>query len=322
MSTADAARGPRLIDDDAFEAMLARARALAAGPVEGVYGPRSIAWRLGREAAVFLGAGRATLLQLAHPWVAESVARRATVTTETVKRFQRTFAAVYPTVFGDLDAAIEAARLMRRMHERVRGHMSESVGPFAEGTPYYAGDVEAALWVHATLVDTSVRVHERLIAPLTARERAQHMNEVRRGGLLFGVPEVLYPPDAPAFRAYVEDMIGGGTLAVGAAAKGLVDTLSTGVRVGPFRIAPKLYGDVTLALTPPAIRERFGLTLTDRQARRAEALLDTVARWIKWAPASLRYVGPYHEAVARLERRRPRLLHRMSSRLLTGASRP
>jgi uncharacterized protein (DUF2236 family) len=59
-----------LVSPEDFERRLEIVRAAAAGPREGVYGPASVTWRVNREAAIFLGAGRALLLQLAHPWVA------------------------------------------------------------------------------------------------------------------------------------------------------------------------------------------------------------------------------------------------------------
>jgi len=39
-------------------------RTSAAGAREGIFGPRSLMWRISREAAVSLAAGRALLLQL------------------------------------------------------------------------------------------------------------------------------------------------------------------------------------------------------------------------------------------------------------------
>jgi hypothetical protein len=56
-----------LLSEDDFESSLDAVREAAAGPIEGVFGPASVTWRVDREAAVFLGAGRALLLQLAHP---------------------------------------------------------------------------------------------------------------------------------------------------------------------------------------------------------------------------------------------------------------
>src|SRR5258708_2222520 len=39
-------------------------------PHAGIFGPSSISWKVNRESALFLGAGRASFLQLAHPSVA------------------------------------------------------------------------------------------------------------------------------------------------------------------------------------------------------------------------------------------------------------
>src|SRR5215217_977958 len=72
---------PCALDDDAFEIVTAESlerelewvRTAAAGPDAGIFGPHSISWRVDRKAALFLGAGRALLLQLAHPWVAAAI---------------------------------------------------------------------------------------------------------------------------------------------------------------------------------------------------------------------------------------------------------
>src|SRR5262245_26474948 len=42
-----------------LEEQLATIRALAPGGAEGLFGPASVTWRVDREAAIFLGAGRA-----------------------------------------------------------------------------------------------------------------------------------------------------------------------------------------------------------------------------------------------------------------------
>ena len=51
-----------LLSEDGFESSLDTVREAAAGSIEGVFGPASLTWRVDREAAVFLGAGRALLL--------------------------------------------------------------------------------------------------------------------------------------------------------------------------------------------------------------------------------------------------------------------
>ena len=48
-------------------------------PIEGIFGAESVSWRINCESALFLGAGRAALLQLAHPWVAAALDRHSSL---------------------------------------------------------------------------------------------------------------------------------------------------------------------------------------------------------------------------------------------------
>ena len=79
-----------------LEAALDQVRADAAGPVPGVFGPASVTWQIDREAVIFLGAGRALLLQLAHPWVAAAIAEHSRTLADPIGRFHRTFDIVLP----------------------------------------------------------------------------------------------------------------------------------------------------------------------------------------------------------------------------------
>ena len=55
---------PVIIEATDLERTLDRVRAEALGPLEGAFGPDSVLWQIDREALVFLGAGRALLMQL------------------------------------------------------------------------------------------------------------------------------------------------------------------------------------------------------------------------------------------------------------------
>ena len=79
------------IDAAALEQSLEVVRAHAAGSEAGVFGPNSQIWRIDREAAAFLGAGRALLMQLAHPWVASAIAQHSTALSDPIGRFHGTF---------------------------------------------------------------------------------------------------------------------------------------------------------------------------------------------------------------------------------------
>src|SRR3954465_616000 len=89
----------------------------AAGAAEGVFGRESTIWKVDREAAVFLGAGRALLLQLAHPWVATAIADHSSALTDPIGRFHRTFDVVFTMVFGSLEQALH---MSRRLHPDIQ----------------------------------------------------------------------------------------------------------------------------------------------------------------------------------------------------------
>src|SRR5215472_6662488 len=95
-----------LHDDSGFvspamlEEQLEFIRVRSASSLAGVFGPSSVTWRMNREAILFLAAGRALLLQLAHPWVAAAVAEHSRALTDPVARFHRTFKVVFTMVFG------------------------------------------------------------------------------------------------------------------------------------------------------------------------------------------------------------------------------
>src|ERR1700686_2462091 len=69
-------------------------------PHVGIFGPSSISWKVNRESALFLGAGRAALLQLAHPWVAAALHQHSNLRTDPLARFHNTFRVVFTMIFG------------------------------------------------------------------------------------------------------------------------------------------------------------------------------------------------------------------------------
>jgi uncharacterized protein (DUF2236 family) len=64
------------------------------------------------HAAIFLGAGRALLLQLAH-WVAAAIAEHSRTLADPIGRFHRTFNITFTLVFGTLDEFLRAARHLK-----------------------------------------------------------------------------------------------------------------------------------------------------------------------------------------------------------------
>src|SRR5258708_20610367 len=125
-----------LLSGDDLENSLDAVCAAAAGPDEGIFGPASLTWQINREAAIFLGAGRALLLQLAHPCVAAAVEQRSDTFANPIGRFHRTFSTVFSMVFGTLDQSLAAARHLHRRHAALEGNLNSPARPFPAGSPY------------------------------------------------------------------------------------------------------------------------------------------------------------------------------------------
>jgi uncharacterized protein (DUF2236 family) len=140
-----------VVSADGLEGELNLVRASAAGPLAGIFGPLSETWRVDREAAIFLGAGRALLLQLAHPWVATAIEQHPESMADPIGRFHRTFSVMFTMVFGGLEQSLDIARRLHRRHGEISGTLPSAVGPFPAGSSYCANCVPALRWVHATL---------------------------------------------------------------------------------------------------------------------------------------------------------------------------
>jgi uncharacterized protein (DUF2236 family) len=288
-----------MVSEKDLDSTLDLVRADAAGSVAGIFGPESLTWKIDREAIIFLGAGRALLLQLAHPWVAAAIAEHSRTFADPIGRFHRTFDIVFAMVFGSLDRALASARQLHRRHTMIVGRMPESVGPFVQGSLYCANDVAALRWVHATLVDTALIVHDLVSPPFSVEEREQYWAESRLFGGLFGLTPADLPADWASFAAYNEAMAQSDTLSVSAAAREVATQILSGGR--PWLRPPRWYRALTARMLPERLREGFGLALDERDIRAADNALNWVRRVYPRLPARLRYVGPYQEAQARLQ---------------------
>jgi uncharacterized protein (DUF2236 family) len=287
-----------LVLEKDLEVALDHVRANAAGPVAGVFGPASVTWRIDREAVVFLGAGRALLLQLAHPWVAAAIAEHSTTFADPIGRFHRTFDIVFAMVFGSLDRALLSARQLHRRHGMIVGRMPEAVGPFAAGSRYCANDVPSLRWVHATLVESALMAHDLVLPPLSAEEREHYWTESRMFGALFGLTGDDLPADWAGFAAYTAEMANSETLTVSAAAREIATQILTGAR--PWLRPPRWYRALTASVLPERLRAGFGLELEARDVRAADTALRWIRRIYPRLPDRLRYASPYQEAQARL----------------------
>lgn len=283
-------------DRQIFENGLKYVRETAAGSVQGLFDPEGATWRISREVALLAGGGRALLLQLAHPAVAQGVESHSHFRADPIGRGQRTFTSVYQIFFGDLQTALAAARHVHALHDRVYGTIAAETSHRQAGQPYRANDPQALLWVWATLVDTTLLVFERAIHPLSEQERREYYRDVRRFAVIMGTPEEQVPASYHAFRSYFDSMVAGPSLEVGATARSLSDEL-----FGSLWKASHLDRALTSGIMPPNLRSAFGLPWGPADRRLHDRAWAVIAVVMPHLPAVLRFPPAYHQAIARVD---------------------
>jgi uncharacterized protein (DUF2236 family) len=307
---------PVIVSKDSSESLLASVAARTFNPLAGIYGPDSMSWRINRESALFLAAGRAALLQLAHPWVATALRQHSTLLDKPIARFHSTFRIVFTMVFGTLDQAIAAARSLYTRHTFIQGELPEGAAGWPRGTHYEANEISALRWVYSTLVESAVIAHEVVNGPLAPSQRDQYFDETKTLAALFGIPSGALPQTWSEFAAYNQTMHASDQLGVTTDARAMAHNLLSGA--GSWIRPPKWYRALTCSWLPERFRNEFGLSYnqTDQLAAgRATRRLSSLYRRL---PSSLRFIGPWHEAQARLKARAPGIFTRLSNRFWIG----
>jgi uncharacterized protein (DUF2236 family) len=307
----------RVVREADLERELTIIRNAGAESCAGVFGPSSMMWRVDKEAAIFLGAGRALLLQLAHPWIAAAITQHSRTLADPIGRFHRTFDAMFTMVFGTTEQALAAARRLYRRHAGINGTLVETAGPFAAGSRYAANEIAALSWVHATLVDTALLAHGLVHPPLSTEDRERYWAEARLFSGFFGISPDALPPSWADFAAGNERMLRSDLLAVSDEARRIAEAVLSGA--GSRLPIPSWYRALTARLLPARLRDDFRLPYGEPERRASERALAVLRRIYPWVPGRLRHVGPYQEARARLAgRQRPGMTTQLLNRLWIG----
>src|SRR5436853_3301811 len=264
----------------------------------GLFGPRSLTWRVERGGVVWFGGGTALILQVAHPLVAAAVSQHSDYREDPWGRLYRTLDVVTRVTFGSRHTAEQASAHLRDVHSRVQGESTEDGGHYPAGTHYDARMPKLAMWVHATLVRTSLDVYQRYVSPLTIGEQRRYYEEQKRAGEMFGVPVQRQPASYAEFNEYYADMLAN-ELAVTDALRDVVDaTLNPPL---PFFTRPivEAMNLATVGMLPPVLREELGLPWSGRRQRLLDASRSVVRHALPLVPSMLREFPP-----ARTARRR------------------
>lgn len=232
-----------------------------------------------------LGWGRAILLQLAHPLVAQGVADHSTFRngrTARVRRLHQTIGAMLDLTFGEPPIVARAAGGINAIHDRVQGRLPEAAGRFPAGTPYSAHDPELLRWVDATLRDSLPLAYGLFVRPLSAPELDQYCREGEDIALRLGIPAGTRPASRAALTHYMDEMLAAGAIAITPVAR----ELAREVVAPPFwrMLWPAGYVNrlTTIGLLPPRVREAYGFDWSPRDDR-------ALARWAARIRTSRRF---------------------------------
>jgi len=199
----------------------------------GLFGPRSVAWRVLADPSMLLAGMRGLLIQALHPLAMAGVDQHSDYKVDPWGRLQRTIEYVVTTTFGDTAAAEQMGARVRAVHERVVG-----VDPHT-GRPYRAGDPELLAWVHNVEVHSFVAAYRRYGGWLSDGDADRFVAEMTPAARA-GVRTILAPPLPLAARPLY-----------GVAVAGAVSLLPRKVRAAygfpwpapaSFAVRPALFG--------------------------------------------------------------------------------
>jgi uncharacterized protein (DUF2236 family) len=167
---------------------------------DGLFGPRSVVWRLHRDRSFPVAAIRSLMLQALHPLTMAGVAQHSDWRRDPFGRLAATSGYVLTVTYGARADAEAAAMRVRAVHRHVRGVDDVT------GLPYSADDPALLLWVHAAMVDSVVCVAERYGRRLESGDADRYVGEMVPFAAIVGVPEELVPKSVRELTGYLSSV--------------------------------------------------------------------------------------------------------------------
>jgi uncharacterized protein (DUF2236 family) len=146
--------------------------------------------------------------------------------------------------------------------------------------------------------------------------REQYYADSRILAGLFGLRPEDLPPDWRGFAAYNREMHASDLLGVSSSARNMAHRLLRGA--GSWIPIPQWYRALTTDWLPPRFREEFDLPFSQSDHLAVRGARSRIPRIYAKLPAVVRYVGPWHQAQARLARRPVGPLTRLSNSFWIG----
>jgi uncharacterized protein (DUF2236 family) len=152
---------------------------------DGLFGPRSVAWRVhGDVTSMMVGGVAGLLLQMLHPSVLAGVWDHSNFRADMHGRLRRTARFIAMTTYGGREEAEASIARVRRIHDQV-------VGTLPDGTPYAANDKAMLAWVHVTEATSFLGAWVRYAEPrMSHADQDRYFAEMALVGAALGADPV------------------------------------------------------------------------------------------------------------------------------------
>jgi uncharacterized protein (DUF2236 family) len=198
-------------------------------PGGGLFGPRSITWRIHTEAPAWPAVVRAVQLQALHPRTIRGIVQNFLLDDQESAGawLKRRLGFIALRAFGTREQAEHACGQAREVHARLVGLDTGT------GTLFRLDEPECLRWSHCAEVASHLEIARLSGVPLTPGERDAYVAEQRRAARLMGLDDV------PGSAAELDDHIA---------------RMRPGLSVtGEARAVLRLLGNLRPALRPPAL---------------------------------------------------------------------
>ncbi|GAA3555908.1 oxygenase MpaB family protein [Nonomuraea rosea] len=252
----------------------------------GIFGPRSVTWRVMGEPILLVGGVRALLMQGLHPRAMRGVLQNSALMdpAEAWSRFVRTSEFVRVRTYGTNAEVERAGRRVRKIHATLTAHDPDT------GSTFRLDDPAALRWVHVGEVDSYLSVARRAGVRLTDDEADTFVAEWRRAAEVVGLTAAEVPGSVAELRDYI-NAERPGLRFVPEAAHPLRLSLSAPLPrlLTPLKPALPALTILAFATLPRWARRLYGLPATPVGDLWATATLRTLHTGIGLVPANVRY---------------------------------
>ena len=175
----------------------ARGEAPVIRRLDGLFGPKAVAWRVhGDITSMLVGGISSLLLQMLHPAVLAGVWDHSNFRTDMHGRLRRTARFIALTTYGGREEAEAVIARVRHIHDRLGGILPD-------GKPYAANDPALLAWVHVTEAISFLNAWRRYVEPgMPLAEQDRYFAEMAQVARALGAAPV--PFDRAGARRLVD----------------------------------------------------------------------------------------------------------------------